>query len=411
MKHILLLLSGFLIGQGGMFLAQTYIISLQEFEIVAVLGIGLGLLSLLQWISDGGGVFLLSRQFSEPDFFEIFSSFIIARIIIGLSLYFLLSYTVYLLELDQQITSILNTGWIVVVIWSLNITGILDYTKKNELAGPVSGLCWLFSAIASVLLYESDFFGLYVGLFYITGLFVTVMVQWYVAGKSELLNDIEMPKIEIIITQIKLIISYNSAYISAQGYARIIPILIDKVFDTKLSGIYIYAKNISNMISQLIFFSRRVEFHELVTYVISEQFSFVGVLLRQKYSLFLSVFSAFISYLMLILIHYFDYNDYFDIVVCIAYMVSLVFGWVLVSAFGQVLLAAKRIREYSIILILSIVFGLIFLSLFLTNYGLLAVYGAELLMYFIQGISYIYLINRLRNDGVLGDGDVASSSF
>jgi len=400
-KQLLLIISGFVLGQGSMFAAQTYLVFLHEMEVISIIGIGVGLLSLLQWASDGGGVFLLSKQYAEPDFLEKFSSFLIARIIIGGSFCFLFVLGAITIELNAQIISMLGVGWVVVVLWSLNITGILDRVKKNQIAGPMSGLSWLFSAIAVACFYKNMNLGVIVALAYSFGLLVTVVIQWWVAVKAGLILNFERPSFKKVIEQLKLIALYNAAFIAAQGYARLIPILVDRLVSAEISGIFIYAKNVANMVSQVILFSRRVEFSGLVDFTQSKKFSLIGVLLRQKYSLVLSIMAAFFSLLFVVFIHYFDFNVYYNVAIASSCMVCLVVGWVIVSSYGQVLLAVERTKEYALVVVIGVAVGLLVLGFFLEDYGLLAVYGAEILMYLIQGGLYLFIVKRLLKGGVI----------
>lgn len=55
----------FFIGQGNMFLVQKYLVINGDYMLIADLGIALGLVSLLQWIADGGGIYFLSKYEKE----------------------------------------------------------------------------------------------------------------------------------------------------------------------------------------------------------------------------------------------------------------------------------------------------------------------------------------------------------
>lgn len=61
------LVFGFLIGQGAMFIAQTLLISKSEVALVGQITIGLGLLTLAQWLADAGGVFLIPRLLGSEE--------------------------------------------------------------------------------------------------------------------------------------------------------------------------------------------------------------------------------------------------------------------------------------------------------------------------------------------------------
>ena len=63
--QLLYISSGLLLGQGSMFVAQSLIIANGDYEVVASIGIGLGLLSLVQWLGDGGGVFFSFKAKSK----------------------------------------------------------------------------------------------------------------------------------------------------------------------------------------------------------------------------------------------------------------------------------------------------------------------------------------------------------
>src|SRR5437879_3618098 len=56
------LLTGFGLGQGAMFLAQTWLVAQNLTAALGEIGVGLAVLSLAQWTGDLGGALLLSRH-------------------------------------------------------------------------------------------------------------------------------------------------------------------------------------------------------------------------------------------------------------------------------------------------------------------------------------------------------------
>lgn len=50
-----------------MFIAQTLLISKSEVALVGQITIGLGLLTLAQWLADAGGVFLIPRLLGSEE--------------------------------------------------------------------------------------------------------------------------------------------------------------------------------------------------------------------------------------------------------------------------------------------------------------------------------------------------------
>lgn len=389
-------------GQGAMFIAHTYLIYKQELSYVAVLGIGLGFLSLLQWLSDGGGVFLLSKQYSDKDFGEKLISFIVARLVVGLLFYFLIFFALKYFEFSEAIISIVSLGYAVVIIWSLNLTGVLDRLNKNKFAGPLAGLSWLFSAIASLVFIEDSRIGFIVALSYALGLLITVSIHWYYVMTGFVEIDFSNLRGLDVLEQFKKIISFNAAYASTQSYARILPAIVEKALGSELSGVLVYAKNVANIVSQTIYASRRSEFGNLIDTKNLPRLGYHEIFKRQRYSFFVSLFSMILVIMSALLLRVAEVDEYYvQIMDVVCIMVLLVFIWFFSSAIGQVLVAVDKVSEYAISVVLSISLAFVVIWVCIDFLGLYAVFIAEVVMYFSGCLMFLmYLREHRKGIGV-----------
>lgn len=379
-KQFLSIVFGFVLGQGTMFIVQTYLLINNKIEIIANIGIGLGILSLVQWMSDGGGIFQLSRMIDDGKLQKNIFSLFLGRLIMGSGLFLIIySLVLYFYE-NNNVVQIIKLGWVVVILWSFNLVGILDYYSKNHMYGPFSGINWMLPAI--YVYFYSEEPNLYIGVSvsYLIGIFLMLAIQ-FVLIKPKFLIKISM---KIDRKTIKSAFDYNLAFLISQGYARIVPIIIDKNININTSGVYVYAKNICNLISQLCQFIRRLEFKILVEQFKKENSSSKIMYLQKKTLLF-----VLISTCSVILISGIGYKDVIGKDDVLLYMMLLLLiPWVIASNYSQYFISIGALKIYSRVMCYSVIISLITINYFIMYIGVYSIIVAEVLMYLFQ--IYIY---------------------
>jgi len=394
-KQYSLIISGFAIGQGSMFLAQTWLVTQERFELLAAVGIGLGMLSLLQWAADCGGIYLLPRQMSEAnDFQSKFWAFVFARLIFSSLFIIIIVLILSLIDVNHITYNIVIYGSLTSFIWSFNISGLLDSKKLNQIAGPLSGLCWVFASLPVFFLSDSKYFAELLGVSYSLGLLLTVFIQYFSLRNSIL--DLKFTSFSLALVKEQIIkgSTYNGAYITSQAYGRTIPILVDKLIDSYFAGIYVYAKNIANTASQFIEFSRRVEFSSIVNLVRSNKFDVFSILSRQKLSFAIVGSFVIVVTLSFLVLNYYGNADHLLIAEVTLILVAILFLWTISSSLGQALVALEKTGYYALTITSTLLLSIIFISSSIENIGLTGIYIGEGSMFIIQSILYVSYLKK-----------------
>ena len=382
-----LLISGFLIGQGSFFLAQTYLVVGGGLAYVGSLGIGLGLLSLVQWVSDCGGIYVVRTLASQNNKNWLYG-FMLAR---ALLVFLLVVCGSFILPVGEWAGSGVNevVFWIPVValISCLNLLGYLDLLGRNKWSSVLGGLPWLLASMAAVLLGEENI--KFVGGAYAAGLFVSVLIQ-YCEGRKYLMGFTSGHPLEII-KIMKLIFGYVMVFINGQVYGRIVPVLVANFLGATVAGAYVYGKGVSNVIGQFVSYSRRIEFGAVCA-VIKGKVTISSVL---RLNFFSYCVSFFVSLLAAICLSYMYLYKYIDGLV---YNVTLIllavnFLWVLVSSFNQFCIAKKRYLYIWLVQIVTITLSLVVMGNF-AALGLFYVFFAEVLMLGVQFIVHVISVKK-----------------
>lgn len=398
MRQLVFIVSGFLIGQGSMFIVQSYLVAIGEFEQVAVIGIALGLLSLVQWASDGGGVFLLSRLEGKEGFGWRLPNFFIARFIFSICFYVLLKSGLYFFQLNIAVQQALCFMPVIILFWSFNLTGLIDKLDKNKLAGPFSGLNWFLCSLVVLLFSKDNYFGFYLGGAFSIGLLVTVVLQFFL-----LRNDLKV-KIKVSISRVKeslgSILGYNLAYLSAQSYARFIPILIDSSLNSSVSGMYVYAKNVSNTVGQLVQFIRRIEFPRVLKLVKQSSFDVVDIFKVQKFSFFAVLSAVLLSFLVYAVAVFFEMDKYLSVIELCVWLLILLCIWLVSSSYGQIFVAQGKLFTYGLVVSITSIISAGFVKFLIGIGGVYAVVGIEAVMLIVQIFIYSLFLKLKSKEGV-----------
>lgn len=265
MKKVFFLLMGFSLGQGSMFLAQSYLIYQDKYEITSQSAIGLGFLSLAYWVVEMGGIFTFNKAFEKSP--SEICNYLTARLIIGLCVSLISFICVKFLYIrDELLLGVVSIAPLIAVSTTISLLGYIDATQKNDRISHTSGLPWILSA--SCLLIPENLttpyqHGVTIGLAFLTGQLIFTKLQ-YTCLRQEI-SHLNFKKVQAdrVIQYIKYGLAYNLSFSSSQIYGRITPVLIDALIGAKISSIYIYIRNITNLFSQISIFAKRLEFSNL----------------------------------------------------------------------------------------------------------------------------------------------------
>lgn len=382
------LVLGFLIGQGSMFIIQSWLAISGDFLTIAKVGIGLGVISLFQWLCDAGGVFLLSRKVKEKEnLLEFFVVRFFLAFVIGLCSLLIIAmffsggfYKGLLLFLTP-----------IGLVWSANITGVLDCLAKNKVVGPLAGLPWLISSLAIVLCdFDNEFqFGVVLGSSYLAGVVILVIVQYQQIKFSKIQQFLRNRKVGYK-NVVQEIVGYSFAFALAQLYGRLLPVMVQSSLGETVTGFYVYARSVTNISGQFIAVVRRVEFSRLT----SLPPKLLLIVKAQKLSILLVLlfFSGSFSFYLLCQFRLFNVNpeltSSLTIILCLQ---ALQLMWLMPSLLGQYLIANSRVTVFGNVQVISATASLLTIYLLLDLYGLSAVYFGEGIMYLLQ----LFLFTRV----------------
>lgn len=394
-KHLSQIALGFAIGQGAFFIAQSYIVYENGLALVGQIGIGLGFLSLAQWLSDCGGIFLIPKKLGTSDQNKNLQAFFIARFIVVLTLCFILFASGITNSFTGIAKDIFSWYFAVSIISTFNITGYLDYTNNAKITGPTSGLCWLLPSL-SIIFYKElgDDLGHSIGMLFTIGLLLSIIIQF---KQSKITSDFKHSRIDIpeIKSNITDIIKYNCIFFTSQCYARTIPLFISNFATISEAGIYIYAKNIANVINQAISFSRRTEFSSLLRLPVTSVTPLI-LIKKQALSLAIGIVPFIISFFILTLNKLIPLTSNKPLITIVCILLFINIAWIVSSSFSQYLLASSKTGTILAIQTFTILISLSTIFILQKHLGLTAVFIAELLMYSIQTAIYLYALKNLK---------------
>jgi len=397
LKEFVYISLGFLLARGVMFLSQTYLVINSELELVASIGIGLGLLTLVQWASDMGGVFFINKYASEGPARVL--EFLVARSIFCVLLFMLTYFGRQFISISILAEQILSFSPFVAVAGCFNFTGLVDHLQKNKIGGVISGIPWLFSAILVAFFYgkvRDEEFGYILGAGYTLGLIITAAIQSILvrANVYQILRSAFKISPAEVYYRFLDGLSYNISLCVTQVYGRLIPIAIDGAVGSRISGIYLYSKNIVNIASQITLFARRAEFANILK-IQSVSTNVKSLFKGQIFSLSVSFVLAIFMTIPFVFGFFFEGfgRDFHDIVECLVWLSVTFIGFSVSSLFAQYLLVLGKLTHKAVIQTFTLLASYALISTYIGDISLYAVYIFEMLMY-LGNIFLFYVLIR-----------------
>lgn len=390
LKGIFALATGFAIGQGAMFLAQTWLILSGELDIVGRVGLALAGLSLAQVIADCGGTFLLARHAAQGRGREYLASANLVRFAVGLAATTILL-VVALLAADPVERAVLLGGVASVIIWSLNLAGLLDGIGRTQSSGPIGSLSWFFAACGLALFDISQPVrsGILVGGLFSIGTAVSVILQYRIAHRA----GYTLASLRISAVLVREFAReagyYTFANVPAQMYGRGLILLAKTFLGAEVAGGVVYARNLITAAMQGITFIRRVEFPALARHSAEAGYSLRTAFRHQWWSIAGSfVFLSLIGGVLLLAPGALGgkSGSVALALICLSLPVPL---WACSSAFGQVALAVGNTRIYAAVINGSIAVGVGVILASIRGAGIFALLWGESAMYSVQILAYL----------------------
>lgn len=295
--NFVVLICSFGIGQGSLFLAQSYLVARENLHLLAQFGTSFSVLMLMMLIVDFGCSTLLAKTAATETDAEIAKQFTFSLIIRGtVALVILAAIFVFSRTVDGDVFFKTYAAYssLGLIFWTSNCTGILDGKRLSAISGLSSTFPYLFSAAALAYssTYHRDLSAQITGLALSCGYASTVSVQiFYLAARKI------MPKISPIeITDLRHVVasagSNLASIVSPQVYFRVQLILSTIFLPAQVTGLLVYTKQITASASQLSALLRRVGFPDLVHLMRDGGGSLRAVVSLQKGSILIALGGA-----------------------------------------------------------------------------------------------------------------------
>lgn len=396
------LVFGFGAGQGALFLAQSWLVLRDELAFVGQVGLGLAGLSLAQLVADCGGVFILSRHAAQGRGDGFFASANVVRALFGISAALVLALIAYFAGGATERAVILG-GVAAIVIWSLNLVGMLDGLGRSAISGPLSSIAWLLAALG-LLAYDParpEASGLLVGGLFSLGALITICAQYVIAYRAGRRVLTARPSMREMKSFAKEGSFYLLANIPAQIYGRSLIVIANVFLGAEVAGAVVYARNLVTAATQGITFVRRVEFPALAQRLANAALPIRQVLGLQWWSIGASL--AFVAVVVAVVtlgpeLGGSGEESVRTALLCLSIPVPI---WTLSSSFLQAFLALGNTRIYAIVANTTIWIGAGLILLTVRQMGLQSFLLGEFLIYGSQLCSYLfyyrYAFLRLRD--------------
>lgn len=377
-----------------MFLAQTWLVTNGLLSDVGDVGLGLMTLSLAQWTIDWGGLVLLSRHAAESDDTQYVIGANLVRMLMAVPVTVALLLSVYLFPVSPMLHGILWGGSGIIFFWACNLSGYLDGKGCSYYSGLIGNLSWLVAslsifAIKDIGTYQS---GLVIGLSYLFGGIVTVILQYALASFFNVQISPGLPKTNDMIHFFREGLVFNFANILTQIYSRGLVVVVKFFLGAEVGGIYVYIRNVISSVMQGISFVKRVEFPKIVKLARANKLNVIYLIQTQYWSIGAS-FLFFIS----ILVGYFSLNDKFlieyrNIMEGLLFFASVVPVWSISSAMGQITIALERLDVFAKIISSGLSLSIMITVIFIERFGLYVIVASEIAMFIFQILLYVHWV-------------------
>ena len=179
---------------------------------------------------------------------------------------------------------------------------------------------------------------------------------------------------------------FNAGYMGGQLYGRSLPIIVDRFLGGYFSGLYVYAKNMVSMISQLIAFSRRVEFFELLD--TRRRLAAIDVVRKQKLGFFIVGLAILFCGSINLVFASIGAPKYEEVSAVAFFLMLVLLVWTVSSAYAQVAIAEHRVGLVGMVIVGTGLGSICLMIVGIEEFGIMAVYLCEAFMYIIQVVLY-----------------------
>ena len=386
---------GLMLGQGSVFVSQTWLMSHGKTQIVGEVGVATAFVTFFIYLIDWGGMFILSRRSAGSKPLNLAPSHLIRALI---ALVCVAGIAIYVLtKVGQSVMSYyLLTGSAGLLLWSFNITGVLDGNGLSGVSGLLFAIPWIAVSVAMICCDWGKplISAIVTGASFSAGAVVCVLLQYAVARWRKLPIFFARPTRDEAILYLREGAGYFFSWAPGQIYWRALLFLVQTSLGSIAAGQFVYVRSLLNTIFQAVYFVRRIEFPELVKTDLARTLR-VGTTLKVQH---VSIILSGLATLFLIVAYHVPHprlpHDLERSIGILSIFSPLVLLGGVSAAFGQVLLARGKSGLYAQIVIWSTPVALIPSYMFLKSFGFPAIFAGEAVMYCVQIALYCKMINQ-----------------
>jgi hypothetical protein len=272
--NLVLLIGGFGLGQGSIFLAQTYLVATGRTELLALFGTHFSVAMLGIIAVEAGSLTILSAQIArllvaqgdERELWRVYWETTVYRLTMAIALIIGLLIFYALVPLPAFSASYLIGVLPALLIWAFNGAGFLDGLQKSGISGITGSIAYIASAVALVLSLKAEpgNAGLITGGALSLGYGLTVLVQFTALGILGWRPRFERPTSQGIRKAFIEETSMLAGLAPGQLYFRAQLAIASLFLGATATAMLVYAKQIIGAASQISGFARRIEFPRMV---------------------------------------------------------------------------------------------------------------------------------------------------
>jgi O-antigen/teichoic acid export membrane protein len=399
-----LLIGGFGIGQGAIFVAQTWLVAKGEFDLLAAFGthFSFGVLGAL--FVDAGSITVLARhvaglsngQTSKEEASLIFWETSAFRLLLALVI--VLGGVVYALTVVTEgfSRSYLLSASPAFLFLAGNAAGVLDGLKRSGLSGVTGSIAFITSALALIFARHASpaMAGAILGGAFSIGNFLTVMAQWAaLVGRGWRPG---FPRITQsgMARSVKDGLAMLCGVLPGQLYFRFQLVLSAVYLGAEITAGLLYAKQVIAAVTQVIGFVLRVEFPILVQrFSRGDEQTFRTIFDAQKIAAYLAIGSTVAVFAVGVLMTFVrDYNFTKVALILMAFaptILTISTMWIM----AQALAALSRYAVLALVIAIFVIVGIAVSYLTLGAYGIYAFIAGDIASH-ATGAALLYLCLR-----------------
>jgi hypothetical protein len=404
-----LLIGGFGIGQGSIFVVQTWLVAQGEFPLLAAFGVHFSFAVLGTLFVDAGSITVLARHVahlsgkptSNQEISRIFWETSAFRI--GLAFLIIVSGAIYALaiatdEFSRAYVLSASPGFL---FWACNAAGLLDGHKRSGLSGITGSVTFIASALALVFARHEPpaIAGAMLGCAFSVGNLMTVMAQWAALARQGWIPSLSRITRNGTLRACKDGLAMLCGILPGQLYFRFQIVLSTTYLGPEMTAMLLYAKQIVAAVTQVIGFVLRVEFPGLVQrFSQPAEQSFRTIFDSQKIALYLAVGATVAVFAGGVLMKFWHDDNFNRVAPLIAASAPTILTLSILWIISQPLAALSRFTLLSLIILVFVFVGVAVSYLLLASCGVYAfitgdiashITGAVLVCFFLRDLRWV----------------------